>query len=370
MTIRDVFRRKDHDAIAEVDQLVYSWRAAAEGAGVSRTVITPSGPTVSTARITFVVIGPPVVLTIAMLPGQVASDYVGVVPRIAEAMGFAVGTVHPAGTGYIRITLRPTDPLATGFTWVTSDRLNLGRQDDGQDVLCDVEELGHAIIAGRTGSGKTTLVYGLLSSLAERSRNQRDVIVAGIDPSGLTLRPFEGTIHAEYQCVGLANPARAETVLNLLVEEMDRRVIALPLHLDMVETSSGVPRIVVILEELPALYRALSVDPKAEKRVRALVARLLSESRKAAYTVVIVAQRPEAGIVGSDSRAQAITRVQFSADNAEAVRLLFNVSSDAAERHANAGTGIALVSVPGVPLGRVRAPYITYRDYVSAVRAA
>ena len=134
--------------------------------------------------------------------------------------------------------------------------------------------------------------------------------------------------------------------------------------------SPDVPRIVVVLEELPGLYRSLSTDPKAEKRVRGLVARLMAESRKAGYTVILVAQRPEAGIVGSADRAQCDTRISFSADNAEAVRLLFNITTEAAQMHANAITGVALISVPGISLARVRSPYVPYRDYAAAVIAA
>lgn len=352
-----------------VDALVWAWRLACEGAGIGREVATVTGGTLTTPRIVDVTLGPPTVLLVALLPGQVLADLLTAAPRLAPHLGAVSLRLSPAGLRHVRVQLLDRDPLAGPPPALPrSGPLLLARDEDAQDVTADPAELPHLVVQGQTGSGKSTWLYALLGQLAHRP----DVLIAGVDPSGLLLRPFAGTRHAGWQVCGLADPARILAVLDALVAEMDRRIAEMPARADAVTTSGTLPLLVVVLEEYPGLLRALdAVDKDAGKRVRAAVARLLAESRKAGFRLVLVAQRAEASIIGGAERANAAGRLSFSVDNADSVRLLHpDAPPLLVAEHITAAPGVALLTWPGRPLRRVRGPWIGgYAAYVDRVSA-
>ncbi len=371
MTLLDTIRgrhRADRHDLADVDALVLAWERAVLGAGFVRTVGTVTGPTVIVPRIVHVVLGPPAVLTVRLEPGQTVADLRALARRLAPHLAARTLRVEPVGVGdHARVTLLAVDPLADPLPLTAGPGVLLGRDEDGALLRVDPHELPHLIVQGATRSGKSRWTYGLLAQLAAHP----GVDVAGVDPSGLTLRPFTGTRHARRQALGLADPGRVERVLGELVEEMDRRLSAMPAHLDVLPLEHGTPLLVAVLEEYPGLLRALdadAADPKRGKRVRALVARLLAESHKVGLRVLLVAQRAEANIVGAAERAQCEGRLSFRTDTAEAVRLLHPDGDDLAAEHATAPPGVALLSWPGRPVGRLRAPHMpSYAAFAAAV---
>ncbi|MCX6463785.1 MAG: FtsK/SpoIIIE domain-containing protein [Pseudonocardiales bacterium] len=351
---------------AEVDALVAGWERAVLGAGFVRTVATVTGPTVIAPRIVHVVLGPPAVLTVRLEPGQTVPDLRALSRRLAPHLGAYGLRVDPIGHGdHARVTLLVADPLAAVVPLSPGPGVLLGRGEDGACLRVEPADLPHLIAQGATRSGKTRWLYGLLGQVAHRA----DVEVAGIDPSGLTLRPFTGTRHGARQVCGLADLHRVETVLADLVAAMDARLAAMPVHLDVVPLDAATPLLLVVLEEYPGLLRALdAADTKAGKRVRGLVARLLAEGHKAGVRVVLVAQRAEATIVGGAERAQCEGRLSFRTDTVESLRLLHPDADDLAAEHAAAPPGVALVSWPGRPLARLRAPHVpSYAEYAAAV---
>jgi DNA segregation ATPase FtsK/SpoIIIE-like protein len=223
-------------------------------------------------------------------------------------------------------------------------------------------------VQGQTRSGKSTWLYALIVQLVRHPQ----VTVAGVDPSGITLRPFADTSHARWQASGLADLAALEDVLVALVADMDARLAAMPADRDILPISRAHPLMVTILDEYPALLRALdAADPKLGKRCRALVARLLAESHKVGHRLVIAAQRAEASIVGAAERAQCGGRLSFRVDSADSVKLLHPDADLLAAGHTSAPPGIALCSWPGRPLTRMRGPFLGgYREYAAAVATA
>jgi hypothetical protein len=369
VTLLDTIRRRDRrdqlDA-HEVDALVDAWERAVLGAGFFRSVATVSGPTIIPPRIVHVVLGPPVVLTVKLEAGQTVPDLRALARRLAPHLGVQMLRVDPIGIGdHARVTLLARDPLADPLPLTIGPDLLIGRAEDGDLLRVHSADLPHLVVQGSTRSGKSRWLYGLLAQLAHRS----DVEVAGIDPSGLTLRPFTGTRHARRQVHGLADLRRVQDVLAELVDEMDRRLATMPAHLDVLPLDPTTPLLAVIMDEYPGLLRAADVtDAKIGKRVRSLIARLVAEGAKVGVRVVLVAQRAEASTIGAGERAQAQGRLTFRVDNLEAVKLLHPDADDLAVDHTTAPPGIALVSWPGRRVGRLRAPHMpSYGAFAAAV---
>lgn len=346
---------------AEVDDIVSRWSSACEGAGLVRTVSTVSGLTVIPPKITHITLGAPRVLTVALQPGMTPDDIRNAAPRLAPHLGsYGLRVEDRAHGAYALVTLLTEDPLTRTIPVVYSpNRIHLGITEDGTDVT--VPPAGHMIMQGATRSGKSCLAYAILAQA-----HRQGVLIAGSDISGLLLRPFD---RSEHRAVGTQSLDQHEAVLHRLTVEMDRRISQIPMDRD----TTSEPVILAVVEELAGLHRiADATDMKQGKRIRALIGRLLAEGAKANIACLLILQRAEAAVVGSFERSNCATRISFRTENKASVELLHPGSDPVvAENHSTAPAGVAIVSMPGRPLSRVRAPWIGgYADYVQAIRDA
>jgi S-DNA-T family DNA segregation ATPase FtsK/SpoIIIE len=358
------------------ESLRWAFREACIGCGVAIAVDAPvAGTGFRTPEVTNIDLGPPTRFTVRMLPGQVPTQLQRAGLLIAPHLGGVALRVEDRGLGWAIVTVLDVDPL-TGVLPLQLPRIQtgllIGRDEGGQEILADPIDWPHTICQGVTRSGKSVWTYGLLAQLADCP----DVLVAGLDPTGLLWRPFADTRHAEWHVSGLRDLPAHEKLLTRITDEMDARIADLPIDRDTIEITEDRPLLFVVLEEYPGLLRVLDAkkargdDPGA--RVRALVSRLLAEGAKVGIRVVILAQRAEAAVLGAFERAMCSLRLSFRCDNRASVELLHAGSDPAiADAHTSALPGIALLSMPGRPLTRFRAPYIGgYREYAAAVIAA
>ncbi|WP_075334790.1 FtsK/SpoIIIE domain-containing protein [Pseudonocardia sp. Ae717_Ps2] len=360
----------------EADGLWWSWRQACEGAGLCCRVDTVSGATVVVPQLVDIVLGPPTVLTIKLLPGQLVADLRRVALRIAPHLGAAALRISPLGQIHARVELLGVDPLEGTVSLVlpaAPGRIALGVDEKARDLVQSwADDVAHTIVQGVTRSGKSVWTYSLLAQLAADPL----VTICGSDPTGLLWRPFAGTRHAALQVSGVDDPGAHEALLQALVADMDARIAAMPADRDTVAITTDQPLRVVVLEELAALYRvadsASTTKDPIGKRIRALIGRLLAEGAKAGYRLVLIVQRAEAAIVGAFERAMCSLRISFRTDNRASVELLHpGAPAELADQHTVARPGVALLSAPGEELVRFRAPYLGgYPEYVAAVRSA
>lgn len=360
---------REHQAVAA--ELRDRWRWTVGGTAAARTApCVAGGVVVSVPEVVAVDLGPPVVLTVRMLAGQLPADLAAVGRRLAEGLAVAAVRVEPWRPGWVRVRLLDVDPLAGLPAPRRSGRtggvlVDLGHGEDGRIVRVDLTEGGHLVVQGATTSGKSTGLYGVLAQLAHRP----DVAVTGTDPTGLLLGPWSGRGAVVRPALGTGDPTAHVAVLDALTGEMDARVRGLGAGRDRVDLGPDRPLLLVVLEEWPGLLRLLDAHDKGLGRAaRSAVARLLAEGAKAGVRVVLVAQRAEAGVIGGFERAQCSTRLSFRVDTADAVKMLHpDVAPEIVAEHATAPPGVALLTAPGVPLRRLRAPHTTYAAYVAAV---
>lgn len=359
-----------------VDSIVWSWREACIGAGVAQAVDAPiAGTGFRAPTVAHVALGPPVRLTVRMPPGMVPAALQRAGLLIGPHLGGTALRVTDRGHGWALVDVLDHDPL-DGVLPLHLPRAGpgvlIGCDEGGDEVVEDWHRGAHTVCQGVTRSGKSVWTYGVLAQFAAMP----DVLVAGCDPTGLLWRPFAGSRHAPWQVSGLADLGAHEALLVRLVDEMDRRIVELPLDRDTLAVTAAIPLLVVVLEELVGLLRALDAaktrDGDPGKRVRSLLGRLLAEGAKVGVRVVLLVQRAEAAVVGAFERAMCSLRISFRTDNRASVELLHPGADPAvADAHTTAPPGVALVSMPGRPLARMRAPFIGgYPEYVAAVAGA
>ena len=253
--------------------------------------------------------------------------------------------------------------------------LTLGVTEAGHDLVIDLADATHWAIQGMTRSGKSVLTYVLLAQLAARD----DVVVAGLDPTGVLLGPWEGKPRSELRHLGTSDMSQAGEVLTQALGEMEARISRLlTSYKDKISSfSAAEPLLVVVLEEYPGLLKAADMDDKANARkpadrvrpkIEAAVSRLIAEGAKVGVRVLTLAQRMDASIIGGAERSNVGGRITLRVDNADAVRMLHpNAPPEVIEAAAYFGPGHGVIETPGRPLARFRADYLDYAEYVRRV---
>lgn len=360
---------------AERGEIVEVWRLCCESTAELRVdTDTVSGLTIgvpSVQRVSYAGPDGPPILLVQLRPGMLPEDITCHARRFAEAFGCRTLTVAPAGINYpvgccwVRFVAGP-DPLLQTVPFLTLDNGHVvwGRSETGAIISINLhDDAPHTVVQGQTGSGKSIWTYGVLAQLAHRA----DIRVVGSDPTGLLWRPWP---ESPDRVSGLRDPAAHEAMLARLIAEMDDRLESMPAMLDKSPTGVELPVIVVVLEEYAGLLRAADqADKETGKAIRSHVSRLLAESRKVGFRVLMLLQRAEATIIGGAERSNLSGRLSFRVDNRESVKMLHGVEvpDEVVTAQLAALPGVALFQAPGVDVARLRGPYVTYRDYCTAV---
>ena len=124
----------------------------------------------------------------------------------------------------------------------------LGTDDGGEPVEVDLTTTPHLLIAGTTGSGKSTALHVILASLLTRY-SPRDVRLLLIDTKRLELGIYDSVPHLRHKVV--SNSDEAIPLLMWAVEEIHNRTASL--------AASG--------ERTPAVTPAMAADFIQSRRV-------------------------------------------------------------------------------------------------------
>lgn len=319
-------------------------------------------------------------LTIRARTGQTARD----IANQAQAIG-AAANAHS-------VTARVLSPSVASVSLVMVDQLAgvrhspnpvpddtspvvIGRSETSVPVVWDPTWCLHTAIQGATRSGKSALCYGYLAALAMR----RDVVVCGIDPTGILLTPFAHGRGGSWVVPTAKDGPRAVAVLDAITDHMDARIQAvLAQGRDKIETfHESTPVVLVVMEEYPGLLSQLRKDDAREGRavkdrcapkVEAAVGRIIKEGAKAGVIALILGQRMSANAIDTDDRSNIPTRLTLRVDNGDAVRMLHDgIDTGGTEEVRQFPPGRALYEAPGVPLQRVQAHFTTYDMYLARV---
>ncbi|MDP2270468.1 MAG: FtsK/SpoIIIE domain-containing protein [Archangium sp.] len=196
---------------------------------------------------------------------------------------------------------------------------SLGEDALGQVVGLDFsDDTPHLLIAGTTGSGKSSALDTLLNGLARSYPPERLRFVL-VDPKGVELVGFENDPHLQGS-IGTS----AEDAIQFLseaVDEMQRRyalfreVGARKLTEYNQKVATPLPWIVVVLDE----YSDLTSDKDDRKKIEEKLLRIAQKARAAGIHLIVATQRPTAEIINTTIRsnlpAQLALRVSKAADS-------------------------------------------------------
>jgi S-DNA-T family DNA segregation ATPase FtsK/SpoIIIE len=217
----------------------------------------------------------------------------------------------------------------------------LGRDEEGAPLLLRLAspEVSHLLIAGTTGSGKTALARGLLTSLAlVHSPDELRLVL--VDPKGRGFGPLAGLPHV----VGavLRDMAALEKRLTWLVEEMAWRE----------ESGVRAPRVVVAVDEVADVVAAAPA-------VGELLTRLATRGREAGLHLVLCTQKPTAEALGSLLRANLPCRLVGRVTSAQEAVVASGIKGTGAERLLGRGD---FLLVAGGEVVRFQAGYVSSEE--------
>ncbi|WP_202512847.1 FtsK/SpoIIIE domain-containing protein [Streptomyces sp. SID3343] len=256
-------------------------------------------------------------VTVSLLPGQVPKNLGDHVEGIAHTWHvFRVEASSPA-RGVVVLRVWFTDPLAVPFEaplmpsvgdvvkraaglavlrygrttperedpWVPEfASAEIGRCDDGSPWRLRLHGT-HVLVAGVTGAGKGSVLWGVVRALLPAAR-AGIVQLWACDPMRMELS-FGRSLFQRYAC----EPAAMVELLEAAAAEMNRRAQTFAGKVRKHEPSSKCPFVVVIVDEL-AFLTAYQPDRDLRKRADAAIATLTSQGRSVGFCVIGALQDP------------------------------------------------------------------------------
>lgn len=256
---------------------------------------------------------------------------------------------------------------------MTCGLIRLGRTPAGRDVLFDPFAAQHTVFTGRTRSGKSVQLYGVLAQM-----KGLPIQLCGIDPTGVLFNAVgEGLGGSALRVLTLQDPEQASAVIRELLAIMDERITQLMrARVDKFEDfSADFPLIVIVFEEYPGLLAALEALDKAsgakvadrvETKIRAAVQRFALEGAKVGFRLILISQRADTSLLTGVLRSQLTQRVSFAQD-ADGLRMLHeSITPEQIEQAALFLPGQGFAELPGrTELTAFRADLIDYPQVVA-----
>lgn len=164
--------------------------------------------------------------------------------------------------------------------------LTIGETDEGQNLTIDLASHPHTLIAGTTGSGKSTLIHTIIQNINHLNDNDiRMIKVLISDPKGVDFQQYK----ERYRVV----TTYTDTIKMLkdVNSEMDTRYKFMA-EIKVNELPHYYKRIVVIIDEVADL-----ILQDKSKEFETLLIKIAQKSRAAGIHLIAATQRPSVDIL-------------------------------------------------------------------------
>ena len=264
----------------------------------------------------------------------------------------------------------------------------IGKDVEGNAIICDLAKMPHLLIGGTTGSGKSVGINAMIMSMLMRATPSQVRFIM-IDPKRVEFAPYADIPHLYVPVV--TEPKEAASALSWGVAEMELRLktyskvgvrnigsynelVTSGKLKGMIEDGSikqtdlpqqqyidePMPYIVIVIDELADLMMNVG------KEVEFSISRIAQLARAAGIHLIVATQRPSANVVTGLIKANITNRIAFNVASSLDSRVVLDTSG----AESLIGNGDLLLSKPEYPKPlRVQGCYTSDEEIAAVVEA-